>query len=153
MTIRPDLVSATDSFRRWHAEHQEALNRAGALESAVQKEDRSGLEEACRWVLDTLAAHDADETRELFPLLEALGAEALRDELEAGHQELKELAERLLAATGVDALHFSARGMRPSGMEYRNPQISMGGCPGVPEYASPCADEQTIRQIPTELDR
>ena len=56
MTIRPDLVSATDSFRRWHAEHQEALNRAGALESAVQKEDRSGLEEACRWVLDTLAA-------------------------------------------------------------------------------------------------
>jgi glutamate synthase (NADPH/NADH) small chain len=102
MTIRPDLVSATDSFRRWHAEHQEALNRAGALESAVQKEDRLGLEEACRWVLDTLAAHDADETRELFPLLEALGAEALRDELEAGHQELKELAERLLAATGVD---------------------------------------------------
>ena len=60
---------------------------------------------------------------------------------------------RQLAATGVDALHFSARGMRPSGMAYRNPQISMGGCPGVPEYASPCADEQTIRQILNELNR
>ena len=60
---------------------------------------------------------------------------------------------RQLAATGVDALHFSARGMRPSGMAYRNPQISMGGCPGVPEYASPCADERTIRQILNELNR
>ena len=43
--------------------------------------------------------------------------------------------------------------MRPSGMAYRNPQISMGGCSGVPEYASPCADERTIRQILTELNR
>lgn len=60
---------------------------------------------------------------------------------------------RQLAAAGVDALHFSARGMRPSGMAYRNPQISMGGCPGVPEYASPCADERTIRQILNELNR
>ena len=58
-----------------------------------------------------------------------------------------------IAVTGVDALHFSARGMRPSGMAYRNPQISMGGCPGVPEYASPCADERTIRQILNELNR
>lgn len=60
---------------------------------------------------------------------------------------------RQLAATGVDALHFSARGMRPSGMEYRNPLISMGGCPGVPEYASPCTDEELIRQILTQLNR
>ena len=60
---------------------------------------------------------------------------------------------RLLAATGVDALHFSARGWRDSRMEFRNPRVSMGGVAGVPEYAMPCADESLIRQILQELDR
>lgn len=54
---------------------------------------------------------------------------------------------RLLAATGVDALHFSARTMRPGGMEYRNPRISMGGVAGIPEYASVAADETFIRNL------
>jgi copper homeostasis protein len=58
---------------------------------------------------------------------------------------------RLLAATGVDALHFSARGICPSGMTYRNPNISMGGCAGVPEYDLLCADEMIIRQILNRL--
>ncbi len=60
---------------------------------------------------------------------------------------------RLLASTGVDALHFSARGWRGSRMEFRNPRVSMGGVEGVPEYAVPCVDESLIRQILTELDR
>ena len=60
---------------------------------------------------------------------------------------------RLLASTGVDALHFSARGWRGSRMEFRNPRVSMGGVEGVPEYAVPCADESLIRQILTELER
>lgn len=47
---------------------------------------------------------------------------------------------RQLAATGVDALHFSARGMRPSGMAYRNPQISMAAVP---------ACRSTLRPAPT----
>lgn len=57
----------------------------------------------------------------------------------------------LLAATGIDAIHFSARGQCPSGMTYRNPEISMGGIPGIPEYASMCADEQMIHQILANL--
>ncbi len=35
---------------------------------------------------------------------------------------------RQLAATGVDAVHFSARSVRPGGMVFRNPHVSMGGC-------------------------
>lgn len=54
---------------------------------------------------------------------------------------------RQLASTGVDAVHFSARRMRPSGMTWRNPSVSMGGVPGIPEYASVDADEETIRRI------
>lgn len=53
----------------------------------------------------------------------------------------------LLAATGVDALHFSARSWRESVMRYRHPRVSMGGVEGVPEYAVACADEAKIRQI------
>lgn len=54
---------------------------------------------------------------------------------------------RRLAATGVNALHFSARGMRESGMTWRNPSVSMGGVAGIPEYASVCADEARIGDI------
>ena len=56
-----------------------------------------------------------------------------------------------LAATGVDALHFSARRERESGMRFRNPQVSMGGCAGVPEYTLTDADESVVRQILAEL--
>lgn len=60
---------------------------------------------------------------------------------------------RRLAATGVDAVHFSARATRPGGMEYRNPRVSMGGCGDISEYDVLCADERLIRQILTELKR
>ena len=59
---------------------------------------------------------------------------------------------RLLAATGVDALHFSARRERESGMRFRNPQVSMGGCAGVPEYTLTDADEAFVRQLLAKLE-
>ena len=58
---------------------------------------------------------------------------------------------RSIAATGVDAVHFSARRMIESGMEFRNPKVSMGGIEGIPEYASVGADEEMIRNIMNEL--
>ena len=42
-------------------------------------------------------------------------------------------AGRLIEA-GVDALHLSGRASRDSGMTFRNPAVSMGGVPGIPEY-------------------
>ena len=59
---------------------------------------------------------------------------------------------RQLAATGVDAVHFSARSVRPGGMVFRNPHVSMGGCGDVSEYDLLCADERLIRQILTLLE-
>lgn len=53
----------------------------------------------------------------------------------------------LLVATGVDALHFSAKRMVPSTMNYRNPRISMGGCNAVDEYALRSIDVKEIRAI------
>lgn len=59
---------------------------------------------------------------------------------------------RQLAGTGVDAVHFSARSQVESGMIYRNPTVSMGGVPGIPEYASVGADETKIREILDQLN-
>lgn len=59
---------------------------------------------------------------------------------------------RQLAGTGVDAVHFSARCLVESGMTYRNPTVSMGGVPGIPEYASVGADETKIREILDQLN-
>ena len=61
-------------------------------------------------------------------------------------------ATTLLAATGVDALHFSARRERESGMRFRNPRVSMGGCAGVPEYTVTDADEAFVRQLLAKLE-
>lgn len=52
-----------------------------------------------------------------------------------------------LAATGVDAIHFSAKKMVIGGMEYRNPRISMGGSSAVNEYALRVVDEEEVKEI------
>ena len=59
---------------------------------------------------------------------------------------------RLLAEAGVDAIHFSARRYRPSGMVYRRDGVPMG-LPGVPDYDVAEADEETIRAILNQLTR
>ena len=69
-----------------------------------------------------------------------------------GEQLFDRTFARLLAATGVDALHFSARRERESGMRFRNPQVSMGGCAGVPEYSVTDADETLVRKLLAKLE-
>lgn len=102
----------------------------------------------CRRVLTSGGRNTAEEGIETLRRLTSQAAG--RIQIMAGSGVNPANAARL-AATGIDALHFSARGQCPSGMTYRNPNISMGGVPGIPEYASMCADEQTIRQILANL--
>lgn len=52
-----------------------------------------------------------------------------------------------LAATGVDALHFSAKKMIAGKMKYRNPRISMGGNASIDEYALRVVDEAEVAEI------
>jgi len=37
-------------------------------------------------------------------------------------------------------------------MRFRNPQVSMGGCAGVPEYTLTDADEAFVRQLLAKLE-
>lgn len=117
-------------------------DRREALETLV------GL--GCRRVLTSggraTAAEGIDQVRAL------VGQAAGRIAVMAG-SGVKPSNARMLAATGVDALHFSARLLRESGMTYRNPDVSLSGVPGVPEYVSVGADEAMIRQILFQIER
>ena len=93
-----------------------------------------------------------DMACDLEEALEAAVAQAAgRIELMAG-SGVNPSNVRQLAATGVDAVHFSARSVRLGGMVFRNPHVSMGGCGDVSEYDLLCADERLIRQILTLLE-
>lgn len=76
----------------------------------------------------------------------AVAISAGRIEIMAGSGVLAANAAMLLGA-GVDALHFSAKRMAPSGMNYRNPRISMGGSASVDEYALREVDEAEVNEI------
>lgn len=104
----------------------------------------------CRRILTSGGCNTAVEG--LATLRELVARSAGRLEIMAG-SGVNASNARLLAAAGVDALHFSARGWRESRMRFRNPRVSMGGVAGIPEYAVPCADEALVRQILKELER
>lgn len=52
-----------------------------------------------------------------------------------------------LSATGIDALHFSAKKTVPGGMVYHNPHIAMGGSPGTDEYSLRSVDIEEVNTI------
>lgn len=54
---------------------------------------------------------------------------------------------RRLRDTGVDALHMSGKSVRDSAMTFRNPQVFMGGVPGIPEYEIAFSDKRKIREV------
>lgn len=79
-------------------------------------------------------------------IAEAVAVAKGRIEIMAGSGVVATNAAQL-AATGVDALHFSAKKMVIGGMEYRNPRISMGGSSAVDEYALRVVDEEEVKEI------
>lgn len=82
------------------------------------------------------------------------GLETLREIVLAAHGRIEIMAGSgvnptnalSIAATGVDALHFSAKAVRESVMEFRRADVPMCG-EGLPEFEVAYADTETIRQI------
>ena len=57
---------------------------------------------------------------------------------------------RALMELGVDAIHLSGKSSRDSEMKFRNPNVFMGGVPGLPEYEQYYSDAEKIKAV---LDR
>ena len=53
----------------------------------------------------------------------------------------------VLLDAGVDAVHLSGKSSRDSRMEYRNPDVFMGGVPGLPEYEQYYSDVEKIKAV------
>ena len=47
----------------------------------------------------------------------------------------------------MDAIHLSGKSGRDSEMEFRNPNVFMGGVPGLPEYEQYYSDVEKIKAV------
>lgn len=59
----------------------------------------------------------------------------------------------LIKETGATEYHTTARAYVESGMQYRNPTVSMGGIPGVPEYGISLTQVNEVRKIREEAEK
>lgn len=109
---------------------------------------REALEEViksgCYRILTSGMRNTAQEGADI--LRELVGQAQGRIQIMAG-SGVNAFNARLLRDTGVDALHMSGKSVRDSAMTFRNPQVFMGGVPGIPEYEIAFSDKRKIREV------
>ena len=95
---RPTAAAASleAGLEAWRGFHQEVLVRMSALALALDRQDRTEVERACRWVHERLDAHHGWEERELLSRLEPAGAADLAVVLRADHRDMIRLAGQVL---------------------------------------------------------
>jgi glutamate synthase (NADPH/NADH) small chain len=94
----PKLISSGNlPTPNWHATHEEALSRLTRMSEALVASDWKGVDAGARWVYEVLRPHNEAEERELFPLLEEIGAESLLQRLFEDHRQMWDLNLQLLA--------------------------------------------------------
>jgi len=81
----------------WHATHQEAQERLTRMAEALGSGDWKAVDLGAKWIFEVLKPHNEAEERELFPLLEEIGAEALLQRLQEDHRQMWDLNLQLLA--------------------------------------------------------
>jgi glutamate synthase (NADPH/NADH) small chain len=92
------MVHDETSMGEWHLLHRSAMGKMSELAAALLAQDWAGVDRSCRWVYEVLRPHNEAEEREMLPLLDELGAEALCDQLVGDHREMWELTLQMLAA-------------------------------------------------------
>jgi len=81
----------------WHATHQEAQERLTRMAAALGAGDWKAVDLGARWVFEVLKPHNEAEERELFPLLDEIGAETLLQRLQEDHRQMWDLNLQLLS--------------------------------------------------------
>ncbi len=93
-TIAPDEIR----IEAWRGEHELALGQLDILERAIRSEDWPMVDQVARWMYDVQRPHHEAEERELFPLLDELGAESLLEQLREDHRQVWSLTLDLLTS-------------------------------------------------------
>lgn len=52
----------------------------------------------------------------------------------------------------MDAIHLSGKSSRDSKMKFRNPNVFMGGVPGLPEYEQYYSDVEKIKAVLNNME-
>jgi copper homeostasis protein len=120
----------------FHRAFDRTANASQALEAVINS--------GCERILTSGQANTADLGLEVLTQIcqQAQG----RIEIMAGSGVNAHNASTILA-TGVDALHFSAKRIYESAMLYRGGKIWMGGNAAVPEFELAEADPQKIKEL------
>ncbi len=82
----------------WRNEHVVAMAQLHGLSAALDAQDWAQVDSGARWIYEVLRLHNEAEERDLFPLLEEIGAENLQARLYEDHRQMWDLTLQLLAA-------------------------------------------------------
>jgi glutamate synthase (NADPH/NADH) small chain len=88
----------TVDLEAWRSEHVVALAQLSSLAAGLEAQDWTQVDSGARWIYEVLRLHNEAEERDLFPLLEEIGAEALQSRLYEDHRQMWDLTLQLLAA-------------------------------------------------------
>lgn len=105
----------------------------------------------CERILTSGQRNTAMEGAELIAALVEKAAGRIR--IMAGSGLRDHNAAALAAATHAREFHTTAKTYEDSRMIYRNPNVSMGGIPGVPEYGIAITRSATVRKIREEAEK
>ena len=127
MSLVPAPTSGTQTSAmlptpNWHATHAEAEHRLTLLSEALAAGDWNAVDQGARWIYEVLRPHNEAEERELFPLLEEIGAEALHQRLFDDHRQMWEMTLHLLvdivdAPAWITDRYLRLLGRRPTPAE------------------------------------
>jgi hemerythrin superfamily protein len=96
-TSAPQISAGNLPTPNWHVTHEEALNRLTRMAEALGAGDWKEVDRGARWVFEVLRPHNEAEERELFPLLEEIGAESLYQRLHEDHRQMWDLNLQMLS--------------------------------------------------------
>ena len=113
------------------------------------RDPRAGLEDLIGLGVDILLTSGQEEScLEGAETIAALQKQAAgRITVMAGGGITPRNAGRIVAATGVSAVHLSARRSVESGMQHRNSRCFMGGTLRPPEFSVKTTDESAVRSV------
>ncbi len=93
----PLISAGNEPTPHWHATHGEAQEQLTRMATALGTGDWKGVDLGSRWIYEVLRPHNEAEERDLFPLLEEIGAESLHQRLHDDHRQMWELNLQLLS--------------------------------------------------------
>jgi glutamate synthase (NADPH/NADH) small chain len=111
-TLTPAVPRDTVRIEAWRGEHEQAMDQLDLLQKALLARDWAQVDEVARWMYEVQKPHHEAEEKDLFPLLEEIGAENLLERLREDHRRVWVLTLDLLASISEGQVANADHAMR-----------------------------------------